>query len=235
VERLTVGFGDLDGGLHGVAISGAGLALALDGLVRTGPPPLIGVRSEGAWTLGGEDGVELEVELTAMSLPAALGPRRAAVPCRARGTIAGTPLDGLGTVVIERAPAPRPIERALAAWLDPQLSLVLAADRPPGARGHGDEELVATIFRGDPLASTAVGDPRLSTTYDGEGRPVHCGIELWETEESEYAVRAGGEAVGGAELAHHDGARTQITFLACHGDGGRHGSGVYLLTERRPA
>ena len=86
------------------------------------------------------------------------------------------------------------------------------------------------LVEGDPPAAVAIADPRLSTTYDGDGRVIHCGLELWEGEESEFPRRAAGEASAHGELTHPGGATTRVAFLDCHGDGGRRGPGVYAIT-----
>ena len=45
-----------------------------------------------------------------------------------------------------------------------------------------------------------VGDPRLSTTYDGDGHQRRAGLELWLTEEDGYPHRAAGEVICGSSL-----------------------------------
>ncbi len=74
------------------------------------------------------------------------------------------------------------VARTLSAWLGEDLALSAVAIRPARASDHAGEHLAATLLEqpedGDPVA-LAVDDPRLSTTYDGEGHQRHAGLELW--------------------------------------------------------
>ena len=143
--------------------------------------------------------------------------------------IGSQPLDGLAT--LRRRPAADGIalERSIAIFFDAQLAFALAARRPRGAGGHGEEQLDAVAFRGEPLEPASFEIPRLSTTYDADGVPTHAGIELWETDEAELALRIGGEVLGHGELAQPGGARTRVTFVAWHHNG-HHGLGSYEIT-----
>jgi len=223
----VIAFGDGDGGVLGVALAG-GLLLAHDGAVRVLPAPRIAERDGGALALLAADG--LEIALAPLAPAAALGDGTIQV-CRAHGGSGTLAFDGVGTIGRSEAAGPVALERWLSVWLGPQLTIALAAQRPRGAGGHGEERIAATILRGEVPAAAAVGDGRISTTYDGDGRPIHCGIELWESDDSEFADRAAGEAIAHGELPGPDGATTIVTFLACHGQG-RRGPGVYLLTRR---
>ena len=80
------------------------------------------------------------------------------------------------------------LARTVWAWLDDDLAVV--ADRDPPGRGashHADEAVAATSStatrrptpRGDRRSST----PRLSTTYDAEGRQRRAGLELYVDED----------------------------------------------------
>jgi hypothetical protein len=89
--------------------------------------------------------------------------------------------------------------RTVGAWLGEERGgIVLSALRPAGASGH-DEEAVwaALVDRGEALP---VLDPRLSTTYDGDGHQRRAGLELWLTEEEGYPTRAAGEVVCGSSF-----------------------------------
>ena len=123
----------------------------------------------------------------------------------ARGHLGATAIDGDAAVLEIDDDGGRALTRAVAIFLGP-VTLALSATRPPGARGHGEERLSAVLVEGDPPAEVAIADPRLSTTYDGEGRVMHCGLELWEGEESEFPRRAAGEASAHGELTHAGGA-----------------------------
>jgi hypothetical protein len=94
------------------------------------------------------------------------------------------------------------LARTVSAWLDDDLAVSLTAIRPAGQRDHADEALAAAIFeRGEDGAPRAIDvhDPRLSTTYDDEGRQRHAGMELWVDDES-FPRRAAGEIACGTSL-----------------------------------
>jgi len=93
--------------------------------------------------------------------------------------------------------------RTVAAWLGDDLAVTLAAIRPAGARHQDDERIAATVLERDPEDDTAratpVLDPRLSTTYDGDGRQRAAGLELYVDEEG-MPRRAAGEVICGTTL-----------------------------------
>jgi len=95
------------------------------------------------------------------------------------------------------------LARTVGAWLDDDLSVALTAIRPSGAKHHEDERVAATILDRDPetgdARATAVVEPRLSTTYDAEGRQTAAGLELFVDEE-EIPRRAAGEVRCGTTL-----------------------------------
>jgi hypothetical protein len=130
-------------------------------------------------------------------------------PMRVRGsaTVAGEriAIDGLG----QRgrswgAPDWDRIElaRTVSAWLDDDLAVSLTAIRPAGKRDHAVEAVAASIIErgedGEPRAVDVV-DPRLSTAYDGEGRQLRAGLELWVDEDG-WPRRAAGEITCGTSL-----------------------------------
>ena len=90
------------------------------------------------------------------------------------------------------------LARTLTAWMGADRAVTLTAVRPAKAKHH-DEEAVGgfLIERGEPVA---IFDPRLSTTYDGELRQRRAGLELWMSEEGDYARRAAGDGA-----VRHDG------------------------------
>lgn len=229
-ERVTIGFADPEGAVQGVAIAGAGALLAIGGRVEAAP----------GCTLSDIDGSSCravaagayEVTLEPLAPPADLGATARVWICRARGLAGGRQLDGFGQITRSQPGERAVLERGVVAWLGPELAVALDARRPARARGHGDEELHAAILRGAPLELAAVMEPRLSTTYDGDGRLLRSGLELWEDAEADFAVRFGGVATGHGELAHKDGARTRVAFMAWRGDRGEHGPGRYEITDR---
>jgi hypothetical protein len=89
--------------------------------------------------------------------------------------------------------------RTISAWLDDGTAIALATVRPGGARGHDEEIAWGAIL--DPAGSVHVDDPRLSTTYDADGRQRRAGLELWLDEpDGGAARRAAGEVVCGSTL-----------------------------------
>jgi hypothetical protein len=96
------------------------------------------------------------------------------------------------------------LARTMGVWLDGDAGVTLTAVRGAKASSHADESIHAVLLgrdgeTGEPLSLT-VADPRLSTTYDAEGRQRHAGLELYETDESPYARRAAGEVACGTTL-----------------------------------
>jgi hypothetical protein len=95
------------------------------------------------------------------------------------------------------------LARTVGAWLDDDLAVSLTAIRPAGAKDHEDERVAATILDCDPESGSAratpVADPRLSTTYDADGRQLAAGLELFVDEEA-IPRRAAGEVVCGTTL-----------------------------------
>ena len=224
-ERVTIAFADAGAELQGVAIAGVGTLLARGARVSGAPPPQLS-GDEGAWRVTGGD--DYELALTAEGEGAALADGTRIWLCRATGTLGAEQFDGRATLT--RGPGRTDVvQRSLAILLEDQLGFALAARGPRDERGHDEEQLEAIAFRGEPLELATIDKPRLSTTFDGEGRLIRAGIELWETTDAEFAVRIGGEALARGELVHPDGARTQIAFIGWHHDGHR-GPGSYAIT-----
>ena len=121
------------------------------------------------------------------------------------------------------------LARNVCAWLGPEHGgIALASVRGEQARAHSDEAVAATLVQeGDPVA---VADPRLSTTYDGEGRQRRAGLELWVAEEDGYPFRAAGEIVCGSTLDLGQ-LRMDIAFLQWHAEG-QTGVGRYDIIRR---
>jgi len=95
------------------------------------------------------------------------------------------------------------LARTVGAWLGDDLAVSLTAIRPAGAKHHEDERVAATILDRDPESgaerATPVVDPRLSTTYDADGRQLAAGLELFVDGES-FPRRAAGEVACGTTL-----------------------------------
>jgi hypothetical protein len=228
-ERLTIAFADASAELQGVAIAGVGTLLAHGERVTAAPAAQL-TGEDGAWLLSAGDAYELT--LTAAGDGAMLADGTRIWLCRATGTLGAQQFDGRAT--LSRGPAGAgAVERSLAILLEDQLGFALSARGPRDEPGHDAERLGAVAFRGEPLELAAIEKPRLSTTFDAEGRLIRAGIELWETADAEFALRIGGETLAHGELVHPDGARTQIAFLGWHHDG-RRGPGSYAITTPAP-
>jgi hypothetical protein len=94
--------------------------------------------------------------------------------------------------------------RTLTVSLDEGSLLAVAAARPAGAAGHGDEAVSALLAEPDG-GTIRFDEPLLSTEYDPGGEPRRVGIELWPQDEEAVAMRGAGtvlsQAPGAAFLA----------------------------------
>ncbi len=164
---------------------------------------------------GGMEGYE---QLCSVSGTVTVGGHERQVRCLGqRGHIWGTP----DWKRIELA-------RTLSAWLGADRAVMLAAARPAKARGHGEEAIAAWLVDGG--EPHEIGDPRLSTTYDGALRQQRAGLELWVDEESEFARRASGKVLCGTTLDLGD-VRLDSSFFAWRMEG-REGVGRYDVMRR---
>ena len=90
------------------------------------------------------------------------------------------------------------IARTVAAWPGEGPALALSAIRPHGALSHAEEPTWAALLAAD--GPQPVAEPRLSTTYDGDGRQRRAGLELWVHEEDAHPRRGSGEVLCGSTL-----------------------------------
>lgn len=86
--------------------------------------------------------------------------------------------------------------RTIAAWPAAGYGFALTSVRPQGA-AHAEERVWAALL--DEEGTVRVGDPRLSTTYDGDGRQRRAGVELW-VHDDEPPLRGSGEVLCGSTL-----------------------------------
>jgi hypothetical protein len=117
--------------------------------------------------------------------------------------------------------------RTVSAWPDEGFALALTAVRPQGA-DHGDEPMWAALL--DHRGTLRVEDPRLSTTYDGDGRQRRAGLELWLDEEEGHPHRGSGEVLCGSTLDLGQ-LRLDCAFFRWRIDG-RAGVGRYDVLRR---
>lgn len=238
----TLAFGDLDAGVWGVAWGGSEPFVAV-GTIDAGADPGIGPASiDGSspgeeWVLRGS-GIELTVSPESDPVVSS-GLDGFDQLCRVVGrfTLAGAEhlVDCLGRRGSKTCVDLREAEsiRDFCAWFTPGEGVSLTALRPLGANGHDRDIVVASVF--EPGGSVAVADPRLSTTYAGDGRPSRVSLELWldhDESEEQYPRRAAGETLGVSAAWIEGELDCQAYVFACHSRGNE-GAGVYVLARRR--
>jgi hypothetical protein len=119
------------------------------------------------------------------------------------------------------------LARTLGVWIGDDLGVSLLAIRPAGSDRHDEESIGAYLYEaGEPVR---VGDPRLSTGYDGEQHQRRAGLELWVDDDA-HARRAAGEIVCGTTLDLGR-LRLDCAFLRWHMEG-REGVGRYDILRR---
>ena len=193
------------------------------------------------WVLTAQvDGTDVTLEFAAVSAPAEVGDPVTRLGgmtgyeqlCEVTGSVGGEAVRALGQRghqwgVVDWGEIE--LARTVSCWFGgEQPGVVLSSLRPGGARGH-DEEVAWAAFvdRGEPLP---VSDPRLSTTYDGDGHQRRAGLELWVGEEDPYPERASGEVLCGSTLELGQ-LRLDLAFFRWHVDG-RDGVGRYDVLRR---
>jgi hypothetical protein len=117
--------------------------------------------------------------------------------------------------------------RTVSAWPDEGFGLTLSSVRPEGAE-HGDERVWAALL--DRTGTLQVEDPRLSTTYDGDGRQRRAGVELWLSDDDGHPHRGSGEVLCGSTLDLGQ-LRLDCAFFRWRLDG-RQGVGRYDILRR---
>ena len=247
VDAVTVAFGDAKQGLYGLARVGlpgpTGLGILFEG------SDVVAVETEGVTVETLEPlarwrarfGDYFDVELSALSAPAALTVEHPAGRaggmngyeqlCRVRGTVEDRPVDCLG----QRGHSwGRPdwdriaLARTMSAWLDDQTAVSLTAVRSNKAKHHGDEDVAAYVVSGG--VPELMEEPLVSTTYDGDGRQRHVGLELWPAGDDAYPHRAAGEVLCGTTLDLGR-LRLDCAFFAWKMEG-RSGVGRYDVLRR---
>ena len=203
--------------------------LTLPGLgVRTLEP-----HARWALELAAEPGFELEFE--AVSPPGELhelgGMQGHEKLCRVRGTAAGRKVDCLG----QRGRAwgtadwdKIELTRSIGLWLDEGPSVVYQAVRPAGAKSHAEEASWGALL--DASGEVEIDEPRLSTTYDGDGHQRRAGLELWVGDEDGYPRRGTGHVLCGSSVELGQ-LRLECAFFAWTLDG-RAGAGRYDVLRR---
>lgn len=229
----TISFADPQRGWYGLA-STSGLAVLFRDRevagVGSGDDLRLAIREHAPlerWSVqweGPDCGFAIDVEAAS----AAVRSEQLAV---VRGTTSdGGEIDGVGQVSTTEALdwSSLSLVRYVAAWLGDG-GIVLESRRPKKAKAHADEQVwAALVERGDPVP---VADPRLSTTYDGDGHQRRAGLELWLSEEEGYPVRAAGEVICGSSLDLGD-LQLDLAFFRWRSEGAE-GVGRYDILRKR--
>jgi len=192
-------------------------------------------------TLDVQDGSGFDLEFTAVSPPAELSEDDDAAQlggmageerlCRVSGTAAGHRIDCLGQRGRTWGVADWSriaLTRSLAAWLDNGTSLTVAAVRPTGAESHADEATWGALLDAD--GAVDVAEPRISTTYDGDGHQRRAGLELWVSQDDDYPRRGAGQVLCGSSVELGQ-LRLDCSFFVWQVDG-REGVGRYDTVRR---
>jgi hypothetical protein len=118
--------------------------------------------------------------------------------------------------------------RTVSAWFGDE-SLSVSAIAANGESDHGREAISATIFEPGETGFVHVEDPRLSTTFDADGRQRRAALELWVTDDGPPR-RATGDVVCGTTLDLGR-LRLDTAFLSWRMDD-RVGAGRYDVLRR---
>jgi hypothetical protein len=226
---LAISFVDPARGVHGTARSG--MTLLFEGTSASSYPegPTVTPAGDG-WNVA-LDG-KLSLGFGSTGAVADFAGARAHV-CTVSGDALGTRIDGMG-VVTETTSPPRwddlDAMRVVHALFDREHAVLAVARRPAGAGGHGQELVTGHLWSDGELH--AVEDARISTIYDGDGRPRQAGLELWLPGE-DFPRRAFGSVAAGASLVL-DGLDVHAAVMTWRMEG-REGAGMYELTVREPA
>jgi hypothetical protein len=243
-ELRTLAFGDLKTGIWGAAWTGAPpfLALGAPGTSRIVTDLAVDGSAQDEWRVTA-DGVELVVAPEGDAAPSSLPEQdidRFDQLCRVTGQVV---IDG-DELAVESAGSRGGQAQALdlerfdslrivSVWFELTEGLVLLSLRPARARGHDGDQLAAVML--EPDGPVAVAEPRLSTTYTGDGQPSRISMELWlggDEEVEQFPRRAAGEAVSAGAAFELPGLGVRAELLRCHSRG-REGTGMYLLLRGR--
>jgi len=228
---VSIAFFDPASDVHGTARSGTTLLFEGGSPVAIPEGPEL---EERRGKLRARLADRLSLELEPISEEADLGGVVARL-CKVTGEVGDKRVDCLGTTSETRVP-PAWDEldalRSLSALLDEEHAVLALARRPRGARGHGEERVVAFMLDAGELLS--VEDARISTVYDGEGRQRSAGLELWLPGE-DFPRRGSGSAVAGSSL-ELDGLTVHAAVFRWRVEG-REGLGAYelMVREQSPA
>jgi hypothetical protein len=223
---LSLGFFDPAREVHGTLRAGVGVLFEGARAWTLDDSPAFSREGEVVRAICGD---QVDLTFTPFSPPAELGGASARV-ARVEGRAAGQLVECLGTVG-ETREAPQWAEldavRLISAVFDAENAVLIAARRPRGALGHGQELVIAHLLSAGELLS--VEDARVSTVYDAQGRQRSVGLELWLPGE-DFSRRGSGSVRAGLSLAL-EGLRVDAGLVAWRMEG-RDGVGSYEITIR---
>ena len=226
----TLAFADSARGLYGFASSAGLTALFRDSqLVEVSDSPALAMTLDvplSRWSVGWE-GADCGFDVVASAASAPVdGPAGTEWLVDVVGSVrfgdSSVDVEALGQVSSSGVEASASSTRSVGVWLGGG-GIVLES-----AGDHGGDDVWAALIEDG--APVAVLDPRLSTTYDGDGHQRRAGLELWLTEEDGYPVRAAGEVICGSSLDLDDG-RLDLAFFRWR-SGGVEGVGRYDILRR---
>jgi hypothetical protein len=239
----TLAFGDLAAGVWGAAwVAGEGAApfvcLGAPEALTVPSAQLDGAGSDAEWRLVA-DGTSLTVSPVGEAVAVVDADGETAgfeQLCRVEGRFSLDGTEHEARCLARRGERTGSVDgldsvRDVSALFEPDDAMALVSLRPRKRRGHDRDAVTAAVL--DAEASAPVADPRFSTTYGTEGRPIRSSFELWLGEaENEYPRRAAGEALG-PYASGVDGGLAVEASLFRWGSRGREGVGVYIVA--RPA
>src|SRR4051794_6731224 len=120
------------------------------------------------------------------------------------------------------------VRRSIGVVFDDGGLLALTSHTPPGAEGHGEEEVAAVLCSpdGDPLAFE---ESLLSTEYGEDGVQRRATLELWPDVEEMRPLRGAGTLISSVQ-GRRQSLDSQIAFFPWSVEG-REGLGTYEVAR----
>lgn len=118
--------------------------------------------------------------------------------------------------------------RTVCTWLADKSAVTITSLRRDREDGH-DHDASSAFWLRDGTA-TPIADPRVSTTFDNEGRQRSAGLELYVNEKDDFPHRAAGEVICGTTLDLGR-LRMDTAFMRWRMEG-REGVGRYDVVRR---
>jgi hypothetical protein len=120
------------------------------------------------------------------------------------------------------------VRRSIGIVFDDGGLLALTASTPPGAEGHGEEEVTAVLCNPDGAPLT-FEESLLSTEYGEDGVQRRATLELWLDVEEMRPLRGAGTLINSV-CVRRQGVDSQIAFFRWL-VGGREGLGTYEVAR----